>query len=737
MPTSRPPDVVRSRVIVHRLLFSACLACALAGPAMYAQQAPPQTSQAGSQQAAEAQQGQQPPAFRAGVNFVRVDVHPTQDGRPVTDLTQDDFELLEDGVRQELRSFERVVIRAPSPLDTRIEPRNAAEANQMAASSRARLFVLFLDTYHIQFLSAANAKTALVQLLERTLGPDDLVAVMTPEMGARTITFTRRPESIEELLGRLLTWGRRGQELDLDPTEQRYVQCYPSEDAKFISPTAREMIARRREGLVLDAMEDLILHLEGLREERKAIFMVTEGWPLYRPNSELARSRDGRIPGPPAVGVGPDGRLRTGTIGRDFGEADLSRCDQDRFQFAQEDHDRRFRDLTEVANRGNSSFYPIDPRGLPVFDASIESREPNLRTGGIGAIGGGRDSLDARHNSMRILAANTDGLAIMNSNDIEGHLQQVVEDLSSYYLLGYASSNSKADGKFRSITVRVKRPGVAVRARRGYRAPTREEADGRAAMAAAPAAATPATKAVDALTRVRDVAFVRSRLGYEWRPSSDGRGLRPALWLVVELDPSAGSREPAWKEGSDVSFTVTNLEKKVVGQGTERITREGRAFLWRLTPEQGMVPGDYAVRITAKPAGAMLGTTETLRILVPKPPGEESFAAGQPLLLRRGPFTGTAWLPAGDPRYRRQERVKVEVPVAGSLTSAETKLLDRFGKPLSTIPVVSSDRQENGLRLVGGEVTLAPLAAGDYILETTLTQGDRIEKIVVAFRIIP
>ena len=57
--------------------------------------------------------------------------------------------------------------------------------------------------------------------------------------------------------------------------------------------------------------------------------------------------------------------------------------------------------------------------------------------------------------------SNTDGIAIVNSNDLDRGLRRVVDDLTSYYLLGYYSTNSKLDGRFRSIKVRVKRPGVS------------------------------------------------------------------------------------------------------------------------------------------------------------------------------------------------------------------------------------------------------------------------------------
>ena len=79
--------------------------------------------------------------------------------------------------------------------------------------------------------------------------------------------------------------------------------------------------------------------------------------------------------------------------------------------------------------------------------------------------------LAGRINSLRTLAEATDGMAIVNSNNLAEGFTRVVADLSSYYLLGYYSTG-KLDGRFHSISVRVKRPGVKVRARRGYLAAT-------------------------------------------------------------------------------------------------------------------------------------------------------------------------------------------------------------------------------------------------------------------------
>ena len=71
--------------------------------------------------------------------------------------------------------------------------------------------------------------------------------------------------------------------------------------------------------------------------------------------------------------------------------------------------------------------------------------------------------------------SDTDGIAVIDTNDIDTGLKRIVADMSSYYLVGYYTKNAKLDGRFRKITVRVKRPGVNVRARRGYKAATAAE----------------------------------------------------------------------------------------------------------------------------------------------------------------------------------------------------------------------------------------------------------------------
>jgi hypothetical protein len=156
-------------------------------------------------------------------------------------------------------------------------------------------------------------------------------------------------------------------------------------------------------------------------------------------------------------------------------------------RLAQIDDDQEFRQILGEANRANASFYSIDPRGLVVFDTPIMPvNGPSLGTPApMVPLRVDAQRLQSRLTSLRTLAEGTDGLAILGSNDLAAGLKRVVSDLTSYYLLGYYSTG-KLDGKFHAITVRVRRPGVQVRARRGYQALTSDVARALNAAAARP-----------------------------------------------------------------------------------------------------------------------------------------------------------------------------------------------------------------------------------------------------------
>ncbi|HEX5475424.1 MAG TPA: VWA domain-containing protein [Vicinamibacterales bacterium] len=560
---------------------------------------------AAAQSPSPAQVPAQQAPFRSEANFIRVDVYATRDGVPVRDLRASDFDVLEDGKPQKIETFEHVVVRPAGSQDARIEPNTQEEGDQMAANPRSRVFVLFLDTLHSSIDGSHNIAEPLIQLLNQVIGPDDLVGVMTPEMTPSQLVFARKTEVIESALRNQWTWGRRFGER-YDDKESEYLACYPPKSiGEMVSPIAADLIARRREQMVLDSLHDLIVHLRDMRDERKAVLAITEGWALYGHDEALLNQPQTGLMGEAKATdvLTPGGTLqppRTG--GRDAvtPERPTTDCDADRLRLGDIDDRRYFRDIEGEANRTNVSFYPIDPRGLPVFDTPIGPEKPL-------PVNADLASLRSRQDTMRELAENTDGLAILNDNDLAGQLRRLGDDLTSYYLLGYYSTNTKLDGTFRTIKVRVKRPGVAVRNRNGYRAAT--EADVAAARAAS-AAPAPDT------TRVLDAALADLDRRGTYRPAPDaphlfhrgpytGNKLEPAASQTFSRTERVVLEVPA--HGTDV-LSGRLLDRKgqalpipvTIGRRTDAAT--GQQWLTGTLVLAPLGPGDYVVELTVRGA---------------------------------------------------------------------------------------------------------------------------------------
>jgi VWFA-related protein len=661
-----------------------------------------------AQQPGQGARDPQQPTFRTGANYVRVDMYATRDGQPVQDLRVDEIELLEDGVPQAIEDFEHVVVRAAGPQAARSEPDGLAASREAAGDPRARVFLIFLDTYHTRLEGAANVRRPLIRFLDRVLGPDDLVALMTPEMTGSDIGLGRKTTVMSSILEDEW-WGRRARIADEDPKEVLYKTCAAA--AGWSEEVTAELIARRREKLTLDAIDDVLVHLGGLREERKAVVVVTEGWMLFRENPRLPAPGRNGPPSPPVFRPPVAPPSDAGTLN----QPTQIECEADRLALSLVDHDRRLREITEEANRGNVTFYPVYARGLVAFDSGIDEQVPlqqdaaNLRT---------------RHDSMRALAVDTDGEAIINTNNIEGGLKRIADDLTSYYLFGYYSTNAKLDGRFRSITVRVKRPGVRVRARRGYRGRTAEE------LVSSNAAADPARSAVT--TALNSVAGVNARSSFRIRPStwarSDGAAVGGDVWIVGELDYRL-RKELAWTAGAEAQVIVLSSD------GTEVLSQKvtvpsGQGSFGVHVPESGSLrPGDYAVSVRVQPeSGSDLAVTDTARLVIP----DRAALVGEAVLWRRGPSTGPQYLRTADPRFQRNERLRLELATAAEGTAA-AQVLDRLGKPLQ-VPVQISVRSDPaGFRWIVADATLAPLAPGDYAIEVSLAGA----KQVTGFRMIP
>jgi VWFA-related protein len=452
------------------------------------------------------------------------------------------------------------------------------------------------------------------------MGDDDLLAIMTPEMSPSQLTFGRKTDVIERGLRENWAWGRRDTVM-LDKREQLYDQCFPPM-AGETSPSAlaRELIKRRRERMVLDSLRDLVHHMEALRDGRTNVIAVSDGWVLYRPDEHIAKRRTDKVTGqqdpmpgsPPPVGVGPGGTL-TKRPANDPDNADRTECERDQMELSMIDDVEYFRDLFGEANRANVSFYPVDPRGLAAFDAPMSEN--------IGVVQD-MQNLKARNESLRTLALNTDGIAMVASNDLRKELRTIADDLTSYYLIGYYSTNSKLDGRYRTINVRSKRAGVSIRARQGYRAASEKEvnaakAAGDVAIPEAKAAVARAIGTIETDTRARGRSAARAAgepLVFHRGPSTgnqvqpaDGRIFPRSDRLHLELEAQAGA--PVWAGALLDRTGAKTVVPVTVGERTDAATGQR----W-LTADVTLAPlgaGDYAIELTST-AG-----TEQKRTLVP------------------------------------------------------------------------------------------------------------------------
>jgi VWFA-related protein len=683
------------------------------------------------------------PRFRGGTNLVRLDVYVSQKDVAVTDLSRDDFEVLEDNAPQEVSSFELVRARAAVPDSARVEPNTVAESRARAAEPDARLFVLFLDTLNVQIDGSYRAQAPVAALLDRIVGADDLVGVMTPEMSARNITFSPRTAPVAQMLSANWAWGKRGGAVSADPREDELKLCYP--DNGDTAGVAKALIERRREQQTLDSIRELLTELEREREERTFVLLLTEGWTLPRPDERLARvlqTPGGQMMpgGPEPIGTGPDGRLATRPQAGSAGGSQS--CERERSLLALADLSMEFDRLIQRANRANVSFYPIDPRGLVAFDDPIGPDRPS--TPAVDA-----QRLNRRQEGLRSLAADTDGMVVLNSN-IDRALPRLLTDIGSYYLLGYVSTNPKLDGRYRRLTVRVKRPGLTVRARPGYLAPTPAEF-GRltsAARAAPPPAASgasasprqggsPSGTAPPAPSVVRD-ALSRLPTGRLAPPlylqAAGGAG---HLQIVVELDRGTAA-SPDWANGATVRVDVGPADAANAPRETEEFTLEPGARVYALRhPDRDLLtPGRYQVRAQVLPQGGRRSPL-TLATVVVVPNADALLGEGA-TASRRGPGTGRLFLPTADPRFRRTERLVVETPLVTTGATVAARLLNRAGQPMA-VPVTLSEKLDESLqlRVALAEVTLAPLAPGEYVVEMTATGASGTSTVSYAFRIVP
>ncbi|HQZ40872.1 MAG TPA: VWA domain-containing protein [Vicinamibacterales bacterium] len=380
-------------------------------------------------------QGPDQPTFRAGVTLVTTDAIPRDpDGRFVPDLAKDDFVVLEDGVEQKIESFVLVhggrtfnLLQAPSQV---IVPEGIVlppTRRPPDTSESGRILVIFIDDLHFEPEYTPHVRRIVRQLAETLMHDGDLVAMVSSG-----------PSAIE-----------------IEPTLDRKLIISASERIRGSAPNAAEIFKmletssgpgdiRYRAQVAFQTMYSMVGSLDQVRNRRKAVLYISPGYDLD-PFALGRASKDhimgGRYSDPMKELIDQENPyFKMGAI----------TADVDLFLLMKE--------LTLTANRANATLFTIDPRGLAgVVDASQYLDQSDWRT-----------FLQKTQSSLRFLAEETGGFAVVNDNDFEGAFKRIDALTSDYYVLGYYSSNPDPTRRVRSLEISVQRPGVVVAARKEY-----------------------------------------------------------------------------------------------------------------------------------------------------------------------------------------------------------------------------------------------------------------------------
>ena len=623
----------------------------------------------------------QKPVFRVGAHFVSVDAYPTRDGKILEGLTKDDFDIYEDDKPQKIDTFEFISADARPPDDERSTMLTPREGLELAADPHYRVFVIVLDKASIVKSTWEPLRRAIHEFLDTEVSPRDLIGLVTTDQSWQDLVIGKRLSAIEEEIDSE-EWLRR------QPSEERLVL-----EGCDLGP----LQARARWDATYTLLESLVRVLGQVREDHSSIVFVSNNLPRW--------NRDDRTDGR-SLSL-PKTTLVNGRIVRVNGDMHEQYCKSEASRLTEINFDQRFTALTVSAQAGNVSFYPIRmPPLVPVPERmafSPDQTRPFAHEIGI------RNTDD----NFPDLAKKTDGFPVAMGDGLAKGLRRIAEDIGAHYLLGYYTTNDNWDGKIRRITVRLKPRGTQIAARREYRAPTKAEM---AALSATRdphvAARSPAVaEALGTLSRIRPSAQF-----FAYGAVNDR-----TMTVTIEV-PSEAVDAGRWSEGGALELIADSADGQMVGTATGKLLGNGRALV--VMPLEGTVrPSNLFVRLRAE--------GESITERVPLGPQTATLVA-DPVAYRSGP-RGTG-IPVASFLFTRQERLRLDWPIAKGVDKYDVRLLDQFGQPLQTRPDVQAVDSTSGRHLVG-EMALAPLGRGDYVVELTVAMGNTLEQKLTAFRV--
>jgi VWFA-related protein len=376
---------------------------------------------------------EQKPTFSVGVTLVTTDVIIRDEkGQFVADLKKEDFTVLEDGQPQDLVSFVLVhggrTFNVAAPVVPAPQEGIVLPSSRPAGDEAGRVLLIFVDDAHLEALNTHHLRAFLKKVTSTLVHEGDLVSLITTGTSSVVVplTYDRAmvDAAIEKVTGNGLTF------LDITQLSEG-----PSGPANL----------RQRAANAFATAYETINGLERVKNKRKAVIWVSQGYD-FNPFEGARRGTDRVFGG------------RYGSPTRDMIRDEENPFFRSANVFADTDLAAQLQEITRAANRANATLFTVDPRGLVgTTDAGQQIDQEEWTT-----------HIQKTQGSMRALAENTGGFAVLNANDFGPALKRIDAETSDYYVLGFYSSNKDSSKRVRELEVTVKRPNVKVASRRFY-----------------------------------------------------------------------------------------------------------------------------------------------------------------------------------------------------------------------------------------------------------------------------
>jgi VWFA-related protein len=415
-----------------RKYFVALALCALgAGLTAAPQQPPPQQPPAQPPKEGVLTPQRSPEVIRRSVDLITQDVivRDTQ-GQFVADLSKADFEVYEDGVKQDLVTFVlthggRVIndISAPPPP---VQEGILLPPPRPTNDASGRIFLIFVDDLHMDFRNTGRIRDLFKKISKELVHDGDLFGIVStgPSSIEQDMTYDRK--RLDEAISKIAGNGLK-----------------PSEIIETPDGSQGPPEVRYRAHVAFSTAYDILQKMEQIHNRRKAFIYVSNGYdfdPFSKSRAKASNERYSQM-----MGSNSDSNSDGSSSG-----SDVNPFSKSGNEFAAADLAAELSELTREANRANVTMYTIDPRGL-VGGPDLD--ETTLDTMDW------QDHIRETQSSLRVIAELTGGYAVVNSNDFDKALKRIDAETSDYYVLGYYSSNPDPLKKRRNIEIKVKKPG--------------------------------------------------------------------------------------------------------------------------------------------------------------------------------------------------------------------------------------------------------------------------------------